>query len=78
VLKGLGRLEDKPENVISVFKWIGESPATYVMPSRIAELRYANGKTPEGELVDAQESFRRRREQGSAPRQTTELQREMS
>jgi hypothetical protein len=63
VPKGLGRLEDKPENVISVFKWIGESPATYVMPSRIAELRYANGKTPEGELVDATERFRLLREQ---------------
>jgi hypothetical protein len=73
-----GVREGKPENVIWILKWIGESPATYVMPSRIAELRYANGKTPEGELVDAQGHFKRRREQRSAPCPTTELQREMS
>jgi hypothetical protein len=30
-----------------------------VLPARIAEYRYANGKTPEGELVDLTEHFGR-------------------
>ena len=47
----------KPENVIWILKWVGESPPTYVLPARIAEYRYANGKTPEGHLLDLTEHF---------------------
>jgi hypothetical protein len=47
-----GVREGKPENVIWILKWVGESPPTYVLPARIVEWRYADGKTPQGELVD--------------------------
>ena len=52
-----GVREGKPGNVIWILKWVGECPPTYVLPARIAEYRYANGKTPEGELVDLTEHF---------------------
>jgi hypothetical protein len=54
-----GVREGKPGNVIWILKWVGECPPTYVLPARIAEYRYANGKTPEGELVDLTEHFGR-------------------
>lgn len=57
-----GVREGKPGNVIWILKWVGESPPTYVLPARIAEYRYANGKTPEGVLVDLTEHFGRIRE----------------
>ena len=54
-----GVREGKLGNVIWILKWVGECPPTYVLPARIAEYRYANGKTPEGELVDLTEHFGR-------------------
>jgi hypothetical protein len=41
-----GVREGKPGNVIWILKWVGECPPTYVLPARIAEYRYANGKHP--------------------------------
>jgi hypothetical protein len=57
-----GVREGKPGNVIWILKWVGECPPTYVLPARIAEYRYTNGKTPEGHLVDLTEHFGRPRD----------------
>jgi hypothetical protein len=68
-----GVREGKPENVIWILKWVGESPPTYVLPARIAECRYANGATPEGTLVDITERCRLLREGGSPSPSTDEV-----
>lgn len=60
-----GVREGKPENVIWILKWVGESSPTYVPPGTMARYRYANGTVPEGTLVDASEVFRGPREQPS-------------